>query len=418
MRVAIVSPEFPPEVGGIQTYAWEFTKELLSRGHEVTVFTRPHPEGEAELGGSAQVNPLLRLRRPLDSAVLSQHQAEVWHVMNAAYAWLSLEGKNTIVSVHGNDFLRPYLPMAMPDFSGWHGGWRLAGREPAWLWRVALSRTASLVRKALPRARHIIANSHYTEQTLLQQNPACAGSTSAAWPGVSPRFFETRRRPAKDGVKRLLTVCRLGEPRKNVDMVLRALATLKHKAFRYTIVGDGHDRKRLEALAHELGLSECVHFTGFIADQALLDAYAESDLMVMASSIVPGSHEGFGIVYVEAGGERRTQSGRAAGGRGRGGGGWCCLAASSKSPASRASPAAWSSSWPARSPSIRRRAAPSRAASATSTWSIMRYSHYGPDHGVKHVPLVSVVMPCFNARPYLREAVEQRTWPAVSATSN
>ena len=42
---------------------------------------------------------------------------DVWHVMNAAYAWLALEAKPVIVSVHGNDFLRPYIPVGCPDFT-------------------------------------------------------------------------------------------------------------------------------------------------------------------------------------------------------------------------------------------------------------------------------------------------------------
>jgi phosphatidylinositol alpha-1,6-mannosyltransferase len=32
----------------------------------------------------------------------------------------------------------------------------------------------------------------------------------------------------------------------------------------------------------------------------LLDIYAHSDLMVLTSAVIPGSHEGFGIVYLEA----------------------------------------------------------------------------------------------------------------------
>lgn len=300
MRIAVVSPEFPPELGGIQSYAWEVTHELLARGHEVTVFTRPHPQGEAKLDARARVLPVLRMRRPADRATFAAHQADAWHVMNAAYAWIALEGKNTVVSVHGNDFLRPYMPLAMPDLQRLPGGWRLAGREPAWLQRLALRRTAALLQRALPRARHVIANSRYTERTLVELVPGCRGRTSVAWPGTPARFFELQRCPAADGVARLLTVCRLAEPRKNVDLVLRALATLRQHRFRYTIVGDGHDRPRLEALAHELGLAAQVHFAGFASDQALLDAYAGADLMVMTSSIVPGSHEGFGIVYLEA----------------------------------------------------------------------------------------------------------------------
>ena len=69
MRIAIVSPEFPPDIGGIETYAWEFTRELATRGHQVTVFTRRHVEREADLPG-VNIRPVLRLRRSLDSAAL------------------------------------------------------------------------------------------------------------------------------------------------------------------------------------------------------------------------------------------------------------------------------------------------------------------------------------------------------------
>src|SRR5205814_871650 len=45
---------------------------------------------------------------------------------------------------------------------------------------------------------------------------------------------------------------------------------------------------------------ERVRFTGFVNRAELLDIYAHSDLMVLASAVIPGSHEGFGIVYLEA----------------------------------------------------------------------------------------------------------------------
>jgi phosphatidylinositol alpha-1,6-mannosyltransferase len=104
-----------------------------------------------------------------------------------------------------------------------------------------------------------------------------------------------------DGVPRLLTVARLGEPRKNVDRVLEALARLKGRyAFRYTVVGDGALRGDLEALGRRLGLADCVQFAGFVSREDLMRYYAQSDLFVLVSSVLPESHEGFGIVYLEA----------------------------------------------------------------------------------------------------------------------
>ena len=158
-----------------------------------------------------------------------------------------------------------------------------------------------MVRRSLARARHIITCSRYTERVLLERIPACRGRTSVAFVGVGAHFFDVAWQPAADGIPRLLTVSRLGEPRKNVDRVLHALSRLKDRhEFRYVVVGDGHDRARLERLAGELHLGQRVRFTGFVSREELLDVYAHSDLMVLASAVIPGSHEGFGIVYLEA----------------------------------------------------------------------------------------------------------------------
>lgn len=300
MHIAIVSPEFPPDIGGIETYSYEFTRELATRGHQITVFTCRHAAGEVELPG-VTVHPLLRLRRSLDSPALAPFSAEVWHVMNAAYSWLALEGRKTVISVHGNDFLRPYLPVATPDFGRLPLVWRWTRSTPGWLKTWGFWRTTRLVRQALPHAHHLITNSRYTERALLEQYPQCRGKTSVGFVGVGAHFFDVPRQPATDGIPRFITVCRLSEPRKNVDRVLQALAPLKEShAFRYTVIGDGSDRPRLERLASELGLADRVDFTGFIARNELLGHYSRADLFVLASSIIPGSFEGFGIVYLEA----------------------------------------------------------------------------------------------------------------------
>ena len=300
MKIAIVSPEFPPDLGGVETYAWEYTRELAKRGHDVTLFTRPQVQGKISLE-SVELKPLLRQHLTLDRQAFEGCRADVWHAMNAAYAWLALDGRKTVVSVHGNDFLRPYIPFAAHDWSTLPLLWRMNAWRPAWLRARHLRRSAALTAAALPRCHHLMANSRYTEAVLLQKYPACTGKTSVAWVGVATDFFSVFRRPASDGVTRLLTVCRLSEPRKNVDAVLQALAQLApHFQFRYVIVGEGPDRPRLQALSDRLGLAARVRFTGAVTRGALADYYAEADLMVLAASILPGSHEGFGIVYLEA----------------------------------------------------------------------------------------------------------------------
>jgi len=300
MHVGVIAPEFPPEIGGIQTYAYEFVRELARRGHPVTVFTRPHSEGEALLPG-VKVVAALKRRRALDRHILRDRDIDVWHVMNAAYAWVALETAPVVVSVHGNDFLGPYILVARPDLQRAPGLWRLSGLCTALEQSLGRWPTAQLVRRALPKAAHILANSRYTEQVLLKKYPACRGITSTAFVGVSSEYLNCETARTTIGHTALITVCRLAEPRKNVDLVIRALARLKDRyPFSYTVVGDGPLRPGLENLARKLGLQGRVRFTGFLDNSALRGLLATSDLFVLTSSINATSHEGFGIAYLEA----------------------------------------------------------------------------------------------------------------------
>jgi len=167
--------------------------------------------------------------------------------------------------------------------------------------RVGKRLTERLVAQSLPRACHVITNSDYTRDVLVEKIKACKGNTSVGLVGVSDDFLDSVHTEDTSRVPRLITVCRLSEPRKNVDMVLRALAELKDEyPFSYTIVGDGPLRQGLEQLSRELGLADRVMFMGFVSSAELKQSLSMSDLFVLTSSIIPGSHEGFGIAYLEA----------------------------------------------------------------------------------------------------------------------
>ena len=141
----------------------------------------------------------------------------------------------------------------------------------------------------------------YTERRFLAKYPACARRTTPALVGVSANYFSRARPPRLPGPARLLTVCRLEDPRKNVDLVLRALATLKASwPFHYTVVGGGELLEPLQVLARDLQLTDRVTFTGFIPQPALHAHLLESDLFILTTSANAAGYEGFGIVYLEA----------------------------------------------------------------------------------------------------------------------
>lgn len=305
LHIGIVAPEYPPSIGGMQTYAYGFSRALAEKGHRVTVFTRFN-QPPVEVAG-VEVLPILRLRRRIDRKLVDRFRFDVWHVMNAAYTWLAMETLPVVASVHGNDFLRPYMLTARPDLVR---AARLWGRsqivsDQVNRFDIALGRwlTGRLVNRSIPKLKHVFANSLYTQSVFLERFPALRGRVSAPLVGVGNDYLEILRppRPNDDGLTRLVTVCRLAEPRKNVDLVLRALAKLKDRyRFVYTVIGDGHLRPALEQLAKDLGLADRVVFTGAIGDSEVRARLVEGDLFVLTSSILPGSHEGFGIAYLES----------------------------------------------------------------------------------------------------------------------
>lgn len=304
MHIAVVAPEFLPEIGGMQTYAVEFARELVVRGHRVTVLTRRRSEAQPRLAGM-EVQGVLTGRYRADLARMRQVGADSWHAMNAAYAWVALHFQPALVSIHGNDFLRPYIPVGEPDFSVIPGLWRSQRLRPALEEWLGPGRTLRLVRQGLRRATRILANSRYTEQVFLAQFPECRGKTAAAMVGVAAEFLRTplalSPRVRSTAGTRLITVCRLSEERKNVGLVLEALARLRGQhAYTYTVVGDGALRPALEQQAAELGIADRVRFPGFLTSEAMRHELTQSDLFVLTASINPASHEGFGIAYLEA----------------------------------------------------------------------------------------------------------------------
>ncbi|MBN3757131.1 glycosyltransferase family 4 protein [Paraburkholderia sp. Tr-20389] len=92
----------------------------------------------------------------------------------------------------------------------------------------------------------------------------------------------------------IVTVAGMYE-RKGIQDLLRAFAQVRERlpgAALY-LVGDGPDRAAMEALAHELGIAEHAHFTGFVANPRA--HLAEADVFVLASHREPG-----GLVLCEA----------------------------------------------------------------------------------------------------------------------
>lgn len=301
MHIGIVTSEFPPDIGGVETYAIEFAKTLVNLGHQVSVFVATHHNTELSIPGIT-LYPVLKFCRRLDQNVLKQYKVDAWHVMNATHSWLTLEtDKPVVVSIHGNDFLDPYPLTGSPALASWGPLWRFSSLlAPLDKW-LGKKLTPRYMHAALPKARIILANSYYTEQVFLANFPECAGKTFVAQVGVGDNFLTSLLTEKNNSVRQLLTVSRLSEPRKNVDKIIQALSQLNAGTdFRYTIIGDGTFKSQLENLVKKLGLENKIKFLGRQPTEKVIECMLQADLFVLPSSTLADSHEGFGIVYLEA----------------------------------------------------------------------------------------------------------------------
>jgi glycosyltransferase involved in cell wall biosynthesis len=296
LRIGIIAPEFPPEVGGMQTMALQIALHI-AKSHEVVVCTRGSLRTEG-YGFTVLANLCGKTNR--DLIALNRIDVDVWLAMNAGYVAIAkILHKPLIAYFHGNDFLNPWV-VSTPFLL------RLLSRFPVGSMAWSEKRrdyARKKMRAGVASALKILTNSSNTKSLICQRYPHQQDVVICP-PGVNSMFFQNyAKRDVDTSVLTLLTVSRLEKAtrRKNIEGVLRALALLKTTLrVRYSIVGDGDDRQTLTELSDNLSLSDCVTFLGRVSDEDLLELYRKADLFVLPAKASPLDVEGFGIVYLEA----------------------------------------------------------------------------------------------------------------------
>jgi glycosyltransferase involved in cell wall biosynthesis len=143
---------------------------------------------------------------------------------------------------------------------------------------------------SLRRAHSSVCISEHVRRVALARAP-WAGSFMHVVPnGVDVARFDRRRLPTDGGRVRFVALGRL-EPRKGVDIALRALARVPNAEL--AVVGEGESRAMLESLARTLGVGDRVRFLGFASD--VRDEIARAHLALSSAR-----SEGLGIALLEA----------------------------------------------------------------------------------------------------------------------
>ncbi len=105
--------------------------------------------------------------------------------------------------------------------------------------------------------------------------------------------------PGSPDELRLVLVLRLQARKRGIPLirvVAGAAARLRGiRHVRLTVIGDGPERRAMEAEARRLGIAEAVEFTGYLERPAIRERFARADAFVLVSVL-----ESFGIAALEA----------------------------------------------------------------------------------------------------------------------
>ena len=150
-------------------------------------------------------------------------------------------------------------------------------------------------RSALVCARHVIATSATVARLLVADYGVASGRLSVVEPGTDRVSAPPRNR---EGVVKLLAVGSV-IPRKGYDVLVAALARLRHLPWRLVIAGDcgrsPQTSRGLRAEIARLGLTDRISLLGAVASEQMSPLYASADLFVL-----PSRFEGYGMAYAEA----------------------------------------------------------------------------------------------------------------------
>ena len=299
MRLLFVTQDFPPDIGGIQTYSWEVAHRLADRVAHLTVMAPDRPEAASvdratsfpivRLPGRSDLLPLFLL--PTLPTRARRMQADVafhaqWQTVGASVLARALfdRPRRIVCAAHGRELL--FNPA-----TGYPGLGAAYDR---------------LRQTLLHQVDAFLPVSHYTAG-LLHERGVPPGRTHVVPNGTDPDCFRPhddtslRQRLGLADRSLLLTVGRLVR-RKGIDTVLRALPTIIQTCpdVAYVIAGTGPDRARLEQLATRIGIRERVQFVGEVDHDRLPLYYSAADLFVMPAREDPPDVEGFGLVFLEA----------------------------------------------------------------------------------------------------------------------
>jgi len=321
MKILLSAYACEPGKGSEPEVGWLWAIGLADRGHDVWVITRANNRSAIEAALVKRPRPnlhfhyfdlapaLLRLKRWMGTNVyyyLWQRRAKDLAAQLHSVVGFDLGHHVTFVVIRHPSFLEglgvPYIfgPVSggdnipLPLLRKMPLRVRLAESFRLLVTRFMLQTPA--VKRTLENAKRIVVTSEQTGQLLpksLQQKVSVRLAISA------PDTWQIRADPRTiDGSSpvKLLFVGRL-IPLKGVEFALEAVGKLLHEGrkLRFTIVGEGPERPKLQQLAQSLRIEQFVDYLPWLPRDGLEKVYDDHDILLF-----PSLRDSGGMVVLEA----------------------------------------------------------------------------------------------------------------------
>lgn len=302
LDICLLSKQFPPGVGGAETYAYELANGLGGQGHRVDVYTQWIDDSDetVDVHENVTVHRITKARKKL---------------VTFETLYFSYKARRTIDFdqydiVHGT--LMPASTVAVTAFNDIDAQVVLTshGTSLGETKAVTLETPADYLLKfffhpmnvvmdyiAGRDADEVIAISGHAYNQLTTYYGLDEHNVEMIPHGVDTEWFHPREKlhPDVNSEKMtLLYVGRLGA-RKGLDMLLRSLSCLENPDIELLIAGTGRHEERLRRLSNELRIADQVRFLGYVPNDELPELYSSADIFIL-----PSRYEGFGLVLLEA----------------------------------------------------------------------------------------------------------------------
>jgi phosphatidylinositol alpha-1,6-mannosyltransferase len=298
MNVLIITLDYPPDIGGVASYVYNFTNFYSSKNTCFVYAPRITSQSAEDFDKQSKFTTFRK--RPYFNFIWPQWLRMLWQVY-------FIVKKNKIEVIHIHQVLPVgYIGFLIKKFLKIPFFIFLHGSDVQHASATASKRKKFL--SILKEAERVFVNSFFLKQEIIKLNPS--KRVDVLYPCPGEQFFKNPSPSATEqlreqlgvrGKKIIITPARIVEGKGHIFLA-KILSRIIDKIpnLVWLIVGDGNMRDELMLFLQKNSLLSSVRFLGSVASDRLPELYTISDICVLVPEKTAKSNEGFGTVYLEA----------------------------------------------------------------------------------------------------------------------